>query len=46
MVGWAEGAATVAGRDVLYSAVMEGDRALPGHEMSARLEGVFQSLGH
>ena len=44
-VGWAEG--RVAGRHgaFLYSAVMEGQRALPGEEMSARLDDAFGRAG-
>ncbi len=43
-VGWAEG--TIAGgrRPMIYSAVMDGPRALPGHEMAARLADVFANL--
>lgn len=45
-VGWAEGRVqSVAGRDLVYSAVMEGDRALPGHEINARLFDAFQKAG-
>src|SRR3569623_1931449 len=42
MVGWAEGRVTSKSRDLIYSAVMEGQNALPGHEMSARLDDAFQ----
>jgi hypothetical protein len=45
-VGWAEGRiASSKGRDLIYSAVMEGQRALPGHEMAARLADVFANAG-
>jgi hypothetical protein len=45
-VGWAEGRVqSVAGRDLTYSAVMEGERALPGHEINARLFDAFQKAG-
>lgn len=45
-VGWAEGRiASAKGRDLIYSAVMEGQRALPGHEMAARLADVFANAG-
>lgn len=44
-VGWAEGRVVSAHRSLVYSAVMEGDRALPGEEMAARLEGAFQAAG-
>ncbi|MGA0604162.1 hypothetical protein ACO2Q3_25890 [Caulobacter sp. KR2-114] len=41
-VGWAEGVAKSAhGRQLVYSAMMEGQRALPGMEMSARLDEAF-----
>jgi hypothetical protein len=45
-VGWAEG--RVAGatrRDLVYSAVMEGQRALPGQEIMARLDEAFANAG-
>lgn len=45
-VGWAEGKVqSVAGRNLTYSAVMEGERALPGHEINARLFDAFQKAG-
>ena len=45
-VGWAEGRVTSrTNRDLIYSAVMEGQQALPGEEMSARLQGVFARVG-
>jgi hypothetical protein len=45
-VGWAEGRVqSVAGRNLTYSAVMEGERALPGHEINARLFDAFQKAG-
>jgi hypothetical protein len=45
-VGWAEGRVqSAAGRDLTYSAVMEGERALPGHEINARLYDAFQKAG-
>jgi hypothetical protein len=44
-VGWAEGRVAGARGDLIYSAVMEGDRALPGHEMAARLADAFASAG-
>jgi hypothetical protein len=44
-VGWAEGRTKDTQRDLLYSAVMEGQRALPGHEMAARLADAFQQAG-
>jgi hypothetical protein len=44
-VGWAEGRVKSARHDFVYSAVMEGQRALPGHEMSARLDDAFSAAG-
>ena len=45
MVGWAEGRVKSSKRDLVFSAVMEGDRALPGQEMSARLGDAFSAAG-
>jgi hypothetical protein len=46
MVGWAEEPVqSVKGRNLVYSAVMEGERALPGHEMNARLFDAFRKAG-
>lgn len=42
-VGWAAG--PVAGKDLVYAAVMEGDRAFPGRMMADRLEGAFRRAG-
>jgi hypothetical protein len=39
-VGWASG--PIAGTDMAYAAVMEGDRAFPGLMMADRLEGAFR----
>lgn len=39
-VGWAAG--PIAGTDLVYAAMMEGDRALPGRVMSDRLESAFR----
>jgi hypothetical protein len=44
-VGWAEGRVASKKRDLIYSAVMEGDRALPGQEMIARLTDAFANAG-
>lgn len=44
-VGWAEGRVGGAKRDLIYSAVMEGQRALPGQEISARLDEAFRRAG-
>jgi hypothetical protein len=44
-VGWAEGRAPGKTRDLIYSAVMEGEHALPGHEMNARLYDAFTKAG-
>ena len=39
-VGWAAG--TIAGTDLVYAAMMEGERALPGRMMADRLSGAFR----
>jgi hypothetical protein len=39
-VGWAAG--PIAGTDLVYAAVMEGDRSFPGRMMADRLEGAFR----
>jgi hypothetical protein len=39
-VGWAAG--PIAGTDLVYAAVMEGDRTFPGRMMAERLEGAFR----
>lgn len=44
-VGWAEGRVESKTRNLIFSAVMEGQRALPGHEMNARLFDAFQNAG-
>ena len=44
-VGWAEGVVTGSSPALIYSAVMEGQAALPGREMNARLSQVFQGAG-
>ncbi|HEX7759088.1 MAG TPA: hypothetical protein VF459_06285 [Caulobacteraceae bacterium] len=45
-VAWAEGKVKSAhGRDLVYSAMMEGQRTLPGIEMAARLDEVFANVG-
>jgi hypothetical protein len=44
-VGWAEGRIASSKRDLIFSAVMEGERALPGHEMMARLADAFGAAG-
>jgi len=44
-VGWAEGRVGGARRDLVYSAVMEGQRALPGEEIEGRLADVFKRAG-
>src|SRR5579872_1351424 len=44
-VGWAEARVQSGRRDLVYSAVMEGERALPGHEMAARLTDAFAAAG-
>jgi hypothetical protein len=40
-VGWSEGRVTGASRPLVYSAVMEGQTALPGQEIAARLADAF-----
>lgn len=42
-VGWASGA--VAGRDLVWAAVMEGEHALPGRIMTEEIEGALQDAG-
>jgi hypothetical protein len=42
-VGWAAG--PIPGTPHIYAAVMEGDRALPGRVMAARLALAFQKVG-
>ena len=44
-VGWSEGRVVSAKRDLIYSALMEGQTALPGHEISARLDAAFAKAG-
>ena len=44
-VGWDAGRVQSPKRDLIFSAVMEGERALPGHEMNARLFDAFQKAG-
>lgn len=44
-VGWVAGRVQSAKRDLVFSAVMEGERALPGIEMNARLYDAFQKAG-
>jgi len=44
-VGWAEGVASGRRSDLVYSAVMEGQTALPGREMAARLDDAFRKAG-
>jgi hypothetical protein len=43
--GWAAGRFASARHDLVYSALMEGETALPGHEIAARLEGAFRRAG-
>jgi hypothetical protein len=45
MVGWAQGSVGSKSPNLVYSAVMEGQKALPGHEMAARLSDAFQNAG-
>jgi hypothetical protein len=44
-VGWAQGPVSAKSPDLVYSAVMEGQNALPGHEMAARLADAFSGAG-
>ena len=45
-VGWAAGpVVSTHNRDLIYSAVMEGERTLPGREISARLGEAFRNAG-
>lgn len=44
-VGWAEGVVSARRGDLVYSALMEGQTALPGHEMAARLDDAFRKAG-
>lgn len=44
-VGWAEGRVKSTRHDFIYSAVMEGQRALPGQEMGSRLDDDFANAG-
>jgi hypothetical protein len=44
-VGWAGGRVPNTKRNLDYSAVMEGERALPGHEIAARLAEAFANAG-
>ena len=44
-VGWAEARIASPRHDLIYSAVMEGERALPGREMMARLAAAFANAG-
>jgi hypothetical protein len=39
-VGWAAG--PIAGTNLVYAAMMEGERAFPGRMMADRLEGAFR----
>ena len=44
-VGWAQGRTQNTRRDLLYSVVMEGERALPGQEIASRLADALQTAG-
>jgi hypothetical protein len=44
-VGWSEGVVVGRRSGLVYSAMMEGQTALPGHEMAARLGDAFQKAG-
>jgi hypothetical protein len=42
-VGWYSG--VIAGRGLVYAAVMEGPRAFPGRMMTDKIEGALQAAG-
>jgi hypothetical protein len=42
-VGWSSG--VIEGKGLVYAAVMEGNRALPGRIMSDKIEGALQDAG-
>ena len=42
-VGWASGA--IPGRGLVWAAVMEGDRALPGRIMAEKVDGALKDAG-
>jgi hypothetical protein len=42
-VGWASG--VIAGKGLVYAAVMEGERALPGRIMASKLASAFRDAG-
>lgn len=42
-VGWSSG--VIAGHGLVYAAVMEGERALPGRIMAEKVEGALQDSG-
>jgi hypothetical protein len=42
-VGWSSGAIGTSG--LVYAAVMEGNRALPGRIMTDKIEGALQDAG-
>ncbi|HZZ35065.1 MAG TPA: hypothetical protein VFE03_05025 [Caulobacteraceae bacterium] len=44
-VAWAEGKVESDKRDLIYSAVMEGQRALPGREIAVRLREALAKAG-
>ncbi len=44
-VGWAEGPVASRRRTLIYSAMMEGQTALPGHEIASRLDEAFATAG-
>jgi hypothetical protein len=44
-VGWAEGPVQSTKHSLIYSAVIEGQRALPGREINARLYDAFSKAG-
>jgi hypothetical protein len=42
-VGWSSG--VIAGKGLVYAAMMEGNRAFPGRMMADRLSGAFKDVG-
>jgi len=42
-ISWA--AAPIPGKDLVYAALMEGNRAMPGRMMADRLDEAFKSVG-
>jgi hypothetical protein len=45
MAGWAAGRVPSKTRTLIFSALMEGEKAMPGREIASRLVDAFQSAG-